>query len=269
MNLICHSDGRHTSSDDLFELGKLGLVVFEETKLGALLRRQAAEGVDLAVGNLLLPQLPLVTFYFCVGHVRQLEQRIAVSPQALHEKLLELNNGLDGLPAEFLDGVALTSDLVYLHGDIDHHVQVENALLQNLAEALFEDRVADVLVFEDVAQDQKQWFHIHVLHISGLHLGEKLIQVLILLQLLEERDLVLALSSDRLELFALGEDQWHVLDEKVLVNASSVHALVLEQHSRFVLGRRVSEVSVEEARDEDEQDEEGEEEDGQVVLGVE
>ena len=69
----------------------------------------------------------------------------------MHEKLLELNNGLDGLPAKFLDGVAHASDLVYFHGDVDHHVQVEHTLLQNLAKSLFEDWVADVLVFEDVA----------------------------------------------------------------------------------------------------------------------
>jgi hypothetical protein len=84
----------------------------------------------------------------------------------LHEKLLEMNDGLDGRPAKFLGGSALACNSVDLHCDVDHHLQVVNTVLQDLTKALFEDWVADVFVFKHVAQDEQQWLHIQVLHVA-------------------------------------------------------------------------------------------------------
>jgi hypothetical protein len=46
------NEGHHF--DDLLELLKLGLVATEEAQFGALLWRQSAESINLAVGDLVL-----------------------------------------------------------------------------------------------------------------------------------------------------------------------------------------------------------------------
>ena len=50
-----------------------------------------------------------------------------------------------------------------------------DTVLQDFTETLFENGIADVLVFEHVAEDEKQWFHVHVLHIARLDFGEQLV----------------------------------------------------------------------------------------------
>lgn len=83
----------------------------------------------------------------------------------MHEVLLELDDGLDGAEAKFLDSLAHACELVDLHADVNHHVQVANSTLQDLAQTLLEDRVANVIVIEHVAQDEQKWLRVHRCHV--------------------------------------------------------------------------------------------------------
>ena len=88
--------------DNLLKFGQLGLVTVEETEFSALLRRQSAEGSNLAVGNLMSLQLFLVLLDLSGREVRKLLEVISISPETLREVLLELDDGGDGLPADLL-----------------------------------------------------------------------------------------------------------------------------------------------------------------------
>lgn len=75
----------------------------EESEFGALLGGHPAESLDLAVGDLVLAQRLAVLLDLVLVESWQLKHWVVLSPQTLHEELLELNDRLDGFEAEFLD----------------------------------------------------------------------------------------------------------------------------------------------------------------------
>jgi len=89
--------------DYFLKLDQLGLVALEESEFGALLGGHAAEGLDLAVGDLVLAQGLAVLLDLVLREPRQLKHRVVLSPQTLHEELLELNERLDSFETKFLD----------------------------------------------------------------------------------------------------------------------------------------------------------------------
>ena len=126
----------------------------------------------------------------------------------MHEELLEVDEGLDGSPSELLHGLGHARHSVDLHGDVDHHVDVEHAFFQDLVKAIFEDWVADVFILQDVAEDEEQWLHVHVPHVARLHFGQEFFDFIVLFKLFEERYLgCWILRADCLEFSRLRKDE--------------------------------------------------------------
>ena len=243
-------EGHH--GDHLLELSVLGLVAIEEVQLGTLLLSEAAEGLDLTIGDLVLLYLLAVCLHFSDSEAGELKHRVVRGPETLHEELLELDDGLDGFKAKLLDCLAHACELVDLHRNINHHVQVVNTVFKNLAHALLEDRVLDVRVLKDVTKDQEKWLGVHRGHVARLSLGEKLINIVILFQLLEQLKLSsAALGANCLELVGGCHDQRQILGDQVLVELGAIDSFVFKKDSALVLSRRVSKVDVNEAGNDD------------------
>jgi len=184
----------------------------------------------------------------------------------LHKELLELDEGLDGLEAYLLDGLAHARNHVDFHCHVNHHLQMEHALAQNCRETLREDRVADIFVLHNVAEDEEQWLHVQVFQVARLHLGHELVDLFVVSEFFDHGDLVFGLHADCLKLVTRRQNERHVLGQQILVDLGAVNPLVLYQYAVFILRRGVSKVDVEEAGDDNEQDEEGAEEDGDLVF---
>jgi hypothetical protein len=119
-----------------------------------------------------------------------------------------------------------------------------------------------------VGEDHQQGLHVHILRVARLDLWQKLVDVVVLLDFLEDGDFIVVLSADGLELEGLGEDQGYVLGNQVLVQTLTIGSFIFNQDTVLVLGCRVSKVNVEEAGHYDQKDEEGAAEDGNLVFGL-
>ena len=120
-----------------------------------------------------------------------------------------------------------------------------------------------------MGKNHQQGLHVHVLRVARLDFRQKLIDLVVRLDFLEDGNFIVVLSADGLELEGLGEDQGYVLGNQILVQTLTIGSLIFNQDTVLVPGCRVSKVNVEEAGHNDQKDEEGAAEDGDLVFVLE